>query len=419
MPKNGGPASGIVLGLDLGSKFIKAVEVSSKGGELELLSAGIVPTPAGLFSGDVIVDPQGTAEVIRALLQQIGTHTNKVVMTVKGQTSLVVRIIEVPKMKEEELADAMRWEIERHVPFASTGAVTMDYAPLQPMDTVPDEGTGEVLMAVAEEGLIKAVVDTLELAGLEPLAIDIEPLALGRCFVSKDPLLKNSTVAILQMGARSSDLTVIGFDNPRLTRILNIGGNNITSAIGNALGVSDEEAEKIKKRYAAILVDKLGTSTFGAPPVSPPPEEEPPFFPFTPAYELPPEETFPAPTETPPAPEQPTPQKEIPGEEEKIVEEVFEAMLPVLGDMVNELRRSFEYIRTREGDIQIERMIICGGGALIKDIDKFLSQELGVVAEIGDPLKGVKINPRLSQGYIGEISPLLAVAIGAAIRDFV
>ncbi len=408
MPRNGGPVSGIMLGIDFGSKFIKVAEVSARGGELELLSAGILPTPSGLLSGDAIVDPQGAAETIKTLLQQVGVHTNKVVITVKGQTSVVIRIIEVPKMREDELADAMRWEIERHVPFASTGAVAMDYAPLQPMSTIPEEETGEVLLAVAEEGLIKAVVDSLELAGLEAVVIDIEPLALGRCFVGKDPELKGRTVAILQMGARSSELTVIGYDNPRLTRTLNIGGNNLTSAIGNALSVSDEEAEKIKKRYAAILVEKLGVPT----PTLPPAEEEAPFFPFSPTYELPPEETPPSRVETPP-------ERELPADEKEIREEVFEAMLPILGDIVNELRRSFEYVRSRAEELQIERLIVSGGGALIRDIDKFFSRELGVPTEVGDPLKGMKLNPRLSPAYLREISPLLSVAIGSAIRDFV
>ncbi|MGB9877355.1 MAG: type IV pilus assembly protein PilM [bacterium] len=409
MPKNGGPASGIMLGLDLGSKFIKVAEISARGGELELLSAGILPTPSGLFSGDAIIDPQGAAEVIKALLQQVGVHTNKVVISAKGQTSVVVRIIEVPKMREEELADAMKWEIERHVPFAATGAVTMDYAPLQPMDTIPEEGTGEVLMAVAEEGLINALVDTVSFAGLEPVAIDIEPLALGRCFVSKDPQLKNQTIAILQMGARSSELTIIVDDNPRLTRSLTIGGNNLTSAVGNALGVSDEEAEKIKKRYATIFLEKLGVSSFAPSPTAPP-EEEAPFFPFSPAYELPAEE------ETPPPPKE---EKEIPTEEKELSQSVFEAILPVLGDMVNELRRSFEYIRQRTGEMQIDKMVVSGGGALIKNIDKFFSQELAIPVEIGNSLKGLKINPRLSPLYLEEISPLFSVAIGLAIRDFV
>jgi type IV pilus assembly protein PilM len=87
--------------------------------------------------------------------------------------------------------------------------------------------------------------------------------------------------------------------------------------------------------------------------------------------------------------------------------------------MVNELRRSFEYIRSRAGEMEIEKMIVSGGGALIKNIDKFFQQELAIPVEIGDSLKGMKINPRLSPLYLNEISPLLAVAIGLAIRDFV
>ncbi len=282
MPKQGGPVSGVMLGLDLGTKFIKVAEVAARGSSVELLTAGIVPSPANLFAGDVISDPELAGATIRALLQQIGIHTNKVVASVKGQTSLVVRIIEVPKMREEEVADAMKWEVERHVPFAATGGVAMDYALLQPMEMVPDDGTAEVLLAVAEESLVRTLVDVIESAGLEPVALDIEPLALGRCFVSKDPDLRGKTIAILQMGARTSELTLISEDNPHLTRNLGIGGDNLTAAISNALGIREEEAEQIKKRHAKILVDKLGTVPSPPTPSREEEEEEAPFFPFPP-----------------------------------------------------------------------------------------------------------------------------------------
>lgn len=414
MPKQGGPVSGVMLGLDLGTKFIKVAEVAARGNTLELLSAGIVPSPANLFAGDVISDPELAGATIRALLQQIGVHTNKVVASVRGQTSLVVRIIEVPKMREEEVADAMRWEVERHVPFAATGGVAMDYALLQPMEMVPDDGTAEVLLAVAEESLVKTLVDVIESAGLEPVALDIEPLALGRCFVSKDPDLKEKTIAILQMGARTSELTIISEDNPHLTRNLGIGGDNLTVAISNALGIREEEAEKIKKRHGEILLDKLGTLPSPPTPSREEEEEEAPFFPFTPpsAYELPAEEL-----EEEKAP--PPKMEEEPSKIGEVKEEVFNAMLPILGDMVNELRRSFEYMRARIGELQVEKLILTGGGALLPNIDKFFSLELGIPTEIGDPLKGLEINPRLSPLYIKEISPLLSPAIGLALRDFV
>ncbi len=111
--------------------------------------------------------------------------------------------------------------------------------------------------------------------------------------------------------------------------------------------------------------------------------------------------------------------EEEPSKIEEIEEEVFNAMLPILGDMVNELRRSFEYMRARMGELQVEKLILTGGGALLPNIDKFFSLELGIPTEIGDPLKGLEINPRLSPLYIKEISPLLSPAIGLALRDFV
>ena len=91
---------------------------------------------------------------------------------------MVVRVIEVPKMSRQELAETMKWEVERHVPFAQN-EIVMDFEPLREPDADPNAQNMEVLLAVAQEELINRHVQTLRLAGLKPMAIDIEPLASG------------------------------------------------------------------------------------------------------------------------------------------------------------------------------------------------------------------------------------------------
>src|SRR5687767_4183014 len=175
LKKSGGP----VVGLDIGSSFIKACEIDVRGGKANLRGICVLPTPPEALANTEIVDPVALGKVIKAVLQQSGIKAKKVVTCVAGQSSLVVRIIEVPKMTRNELAETMKWEIERHVPFAAE-QVVMDYQPLVPPEDVPEGQNMEVLLAVAQEALVMRHVEAVQAAGLQPLAIDIEPLAVSR-----------------------------------------------------------------------------------------------------------------------------------------------------------------------------------------------------------------------------------------------
>src|SRR5437660_5135864 len=149
LKKSGGP----VLGLDIGSSFIKACEIECKGGRATLRGIAVVPTPPEAVSNNQITDPVTLGRTIRQVLKEARIKCPKVVTCVSGQSSLVVRIIEVPKMTPAELKETMKWEIERHVPFAAEQFV-MDYQPLMSPDEVPEGQNMEVLLAVAQEALV-------------------------------------------------------------------------------------------------------------------------------------------------------------------------------------------------------------------------------------------------------------------------
>src|SRR6266542_1049414 len=112
-------AVGPIVGLDIGSNYIKVVEARLNRGRAEVTALGVYPTPSDVMDNNIVLDPASLGQTIKQILQQAGISSRRVVSSVAGQQSLVVRIIPVPKMTLSELKETMKWEVERHVPFAA------------------------------------------------------------------------------------------------------------------------------------------------------------------------------------------------------------------------------------------------------------------------------------------------------------
>ena len=253
-----------VVGLNIGTKYLKAVEVRNSRGQLEVLGAGVRPTPAGVISNGIIMDPGMLGAEIKELLSESGIKCKRVVSSLAGQQSLVVRIIEVPRMTAAELKETMKWEIERHIPFPAEDVV-MDFKPLEHQKSGSDGGeaeTMEVLLAVAQEEMINAHIETIQAAGLLPQALDIEPLACARVLATleENGSDEDSAVALINLGARVTDISVVRGWDLTFTRSVPLGGDNLTLAISEALGVQPEEAERAKIELGSALL----TETVGA-----------------------------------------------------------------------------------------------------------------------------------------------------------
>src|SRR2546425_71815 len=172
MAKSGGPT----VGLDIGSQWIKVAEVAPGRGGPVVRALGSAPTPPGAMENNIIIDSQLLGLAVKKLLKDSGVGSRTSVSSVSGQSALVVRVIEVPRMSDSELAETMKWEVERHVPFAAN-EVIMDFQAIERADTPPDSQNMEVLLAVAQQDMIDRHVEMLFAAGLTPAAIDVEPLA--------------------------------------------------------------------------------------------------------------------------------------------------------------------------------------------------------------------------------------------------
>jgi type IV pilus assembly protein PilM len=413
MAKSGGPT----VGLDIGSHSIKVAEVAPGRGGVVVRALGMAPTPAGAMENNVVVDAQLLGASVKNLLKTAGISARSSVSSVSGQSALVVRVIEVPRMSDSELAETMKWEVERHVPFAAN-EVIMDFQPIERPDTPPDSQNMEVLLAVAQQDMIDRHVEMLMAGGLKPAAVDVEPLAAARSLVELGPdPYGQKTVAIVNIGATNTDIGVFRDGILSFPRTLPLAGDSLTRAIAQQMGVPDEQAEELKLKYGEVILDDV---TVAAPPsadegfldFSAVPDDNP--IPAPMPFDF--SESDPgaagAPAETPAEPAADFDLGEAPaaapadfdlgdtapapvaatsmvpsGKHDPTAVSVFAAMAPVLSELLTEIRRSLEYYRGRSSDGRIDEILITGGTAKLKGLDKFLSTELGVPTRVGNPLQ--------------------------------
>ncbi len=415
-----GKSAGPTVGLDIGSKFMKAVELVPGRNGPTVKALGIAPTPPGAMENSVIVDPKLLGDAVKKMLKEAGISCKRSVSSVSGQGALVVRVIEVPKMTEAELAETMKWEVERHVPFAAD-EVIMDFQPITRSDDDPDAQNMEVLLAVAQQEMVDRHVAMLFAAGLFPSAIDVEPLAASRALIElgPDPYGKKTT-AIVNIGASSTDIGIYRDGVLAFPRTLPLAGDAMTAALAQQLGLDEEQAEETKCRKGEVLL--------GEAPVQAAPQD-------TGFYDVgaggaPETGGFDFGGETdgadafdlggPPEPQATVPAPEPSGNFTEDQLQVFSAIAPTLGELVAELRRSIEYYQGRTGGGQIDEILLCGGTASLKNLDTFLSGELGIPAWVADPFKFTTVTAKnYSADHIRDLGPSFTVATGLAARDFV
>ncbi len=428
-----------ILGLDIGTSRIKFVEArSGRRGPL-ITNAGIGSTPRDTISNGVIVDPDTLGAAIRQLLDQHGVKTTAVISSVASQSSLVVRPIEVPRMTRQELAQTMQFEVERHIPFAAS-EVVMDFQPMVPPEQLPPDAQNmEVLLAVAQEDMINNHVEALLRAGLAPQVLDVEPLAACRSLIdiNADEGAYDHTYALLNIGANTTDLSIIRHGLLSFTRPVPNAGDQITQAVADALGYEFHEAERLKLEHAALYVEAapaLPETTGGYPaaqaPAPPPPlvpESEPEVtFLSAPDEDRDARPVFDLGADTPPIelgsgggfdePAAPLPAVHTPGAGTP-QRQVYDAILPVVVDLVGEVRRSIDYYANKFPDSRVDRIVVYGGSASIRSFADFLGTQIGLPVVVGNPFTRLEVDRRIDPAVLDEQACFMPIVVGLAIRD--
>lgn len=358
------------VGIDIGSHTIKVAQISSNRNGYVLHKAGSALTPVDAIKNGVVEDIFSVADAVRRLLYDLEISGSMAVGAVSGPT-VVVRQVQLPAMPESQLRKSISWEARNYISFP----VEDSQLAFEILGTTTVDGIAQmdVMLVAAPRELVDSRVATLEQAGVEPIAVELEPFALIRSVIDF-PLGSpdfNETMAIIEIGASYTHITIIANGQFGLTRSVTLAGNNFTENIANILSLETAEAERIKEEEMAVVseeIERARLSPHG--------------------------------------------------------QEASRAIEPILEELIREIRRSFAFYDYQQtpttGDQRstgIARAVLCGGSGKMRGLREYLEAQLGIPVELVDILRpGLLQLPAGVEGMEAQM-PMLAAAFGLALRE--
>ena len=236
-----------IVGLDIGSSSIKAVELKKSRGEVELVHIGLEPLASDIVVDSMIVDSGSVSSAITKIFNENNIKSKAVATSVSGH-SVIVKRIPMQTLDDAELAASISTEAAQHIPF-DIADVNVDYRILSE-DSGPQM---DVLLVAVKKDKILNYTNVLSLAGKSPAVVDIDAFALQNCYEYNYEPSPSSTVALLNLGASVMNINIVKGTTPLFTRDVSVGGNQYTDSLQKELDLSFDDAESLK------LGNKVGT----------------------------------------------------------------------------------------------------------------------------------------------------------------
>lgn len=339
-----------LVGLDIGSSSVKAVELARKGATLQLLNLGFENLQTDTIVDGQIMELNNVSNVIAQIFSEHQIRTTRVAAGVSGH-SVIVKNIVLPQMSQEELQESFSWHAEEHIPF-DIADVNLDYE----LTSRSDDAL-HVLMAACKSDKIANVKQAIQLAGKQPVIIDVDAFALQNCYEVNYHPRPGEIVALLNIGAATMNINILNGTRSIFARDASAGGSQYTSLLQKELGLSFEQAEGVKRGMA--LPDNVE-----ARPIQP------------------------------------------------IIETVSETL-------ALEVKKTFDFYRAtvQEGEATIQKILLAGGGSKLPGLADFLARKFEIPVEVFDPFKQIEVDgKKFDPDYMREIVPEMAVAVGLALR---
>ncbi|HKF67395.1 MAG TPA: type IV pilus assembly protein PilM [Vicinamibacterales bacterium] len=234
-----------VVGLDIGSSAVKAVELKPAGKGFRVVALASEPVPPDSIVDGAIIDGAAVADAIRRLFENKAFKTKEVAASLSGN-SVIVKKISLPVMTPSELGESIYWEAEQYIPF-DIQDVNIDYQILDPGTGPDSKGTMDVLLVAAKKEKIADYTGVIAQAGRVPVVVDVDAFALQNAYETNYGLDPQAVTVLLNAGASAININIISGDQSVFTRDISVGGNAYTEAVQKELNLPFESAEQLKK----------------------------------------------------------------------------------------------------------------------------------------------------------------------------
>ena len=337
-----------VAGLDISDQSVKCAQVVFERGEIVVRKIGERAVPAGVIEAGQVKDRPELENALRLLKEEF--ELESVAVSLPEEQAYIVRI-RLPRMRPNEIRSSIELQLEEYIPMPLEEAV-FDY------ELMSDNGPQgcDVAVSVLPRATVAAYTDAIRGAGLVPLAMEIEAQALARSLI---PWGDKSTSMIIDIGKTRTGFSVVSQGKVAYTSTLNnIGGEDLTKSIQKNLGISYQEAERLK-------IEKGLTRA-------------------------------------------------------KSQQELFFALVPALAALRDEILKVYTYWNAHKEDSgitkrKIEAVVLCGGQSSLPGLVPYLSSGLPVPVEIGNPWTNIlSVNdrvPPLDQGQTMRYSTALGLSL--------
>lgn len=341
------------IGLDIGTSGVRAAELSIGKSGLTLEKFGQVALADGVVRDGEVIDVESVSAAIRQLWAHTHFTSKKVVIGVSN-SRVIVRQVDLPWLPADELRSALPFQVQDFIPIPVDQAV-LDFLTLEEITSESGERTMRGLLVAASREMVMNAVTAVQAAGLTPTMVDLTSFAVLRSLARPTPFASADEVeAVVDVGARVTNIVVHAGGVPRFVRILLMGGEDITEAVAERVGVPHAQAEAIKQQH---------------------------------------------------------------GLESGGVEDSVARVLEVSGNaFVDEVRGSLDYYTASSGSAPIARVVLSGGGGRLPGLVDRLAEATRLPVVAGAPIEQFSIGKTgLTPEQIQYIGPLAAVPVGLAL----
>ena len=340
-----------VAGLDVGSSSIKMVELDGKLNSLSLVGLGFENLPDDTIVDGQIMELNTVSEVIKNICSNHQIAANQFVTGVSGH-SVIIKNIVLPPMSREELEESIDWHAEEHIPY-DLSEVSLDY-----QITGENPEATQVLIAACKRERIDNIKQAIQLAGKQPVVIDVDTFALQNCYEVNYQPDESQIVTLLNIGASTMNVNLVQGTRSLFSRDITVGGSQFTDVLQRNLGISFQQAEAVKRGVMEAAE----------------------------------------------------------GVEEKSIEPLMNNVTEIVA---MEIQKTFDFYRatTEDSEVVVQKILISGGGSKLAGLAEELSARLELPVEVLDPFRNIKVDTRkFDPDYLSEIMPEMAVAVGLALR---
>ncbi len=347
----------LLVGLDIGSSSVKVCELQAVGKgnaqRYRLQKLGVTPVPYDAIVDGDIIDSNAVVSAIRQVLAEQKIKAKEVAISVSGQ-QVMVKKVTFPLMSPAELAESVRWEAESFFPAGQgLDSYALDFAVIEER---PADGNMDVVLVACRKDKLEAYVACVNQAGVRPVLVDVDVFSLQNAYeVNSTPVSRDEVVALVNVGAKFTNLTMLVGSKSVFWRDIAWGGHEYTDKLVEDWSVSREAAEQLKQGVAA---------------------------------------------------------------EGRSPEEIEPSLSAISDSFADELCRTIDFFKSSFKVDRLDRILLAGGSAKVPGLREILGERLRVSVDRMNPFQLIELDERsVDPAAARDIGCSAAIAVGLALRQ--